>query len=107
MSGTNLLQGNISLTDTPGDAGGTCLLPGFHHEMLDWVRSFPPLDPEAPGIDGNYQYSALLRPSRGGWPGRDQQWAVDPPVRPCVLPQRFAIASVQVGAQMTSPPVVV
>ena len=63
ISGTNLLQGNISLTDTPGDAGGTCLLPGFHHEILEWVQRFPPLDPEADtwATDG----------SKGGWPGRN------------------------------------
>ena len=83
ISGTNLLQGNISLTDTPGDAGGTCLLPGFHHEILEWVQRFPPLDPEADtwATDG----------SKGGWPGRNANtaWphAFDAEGVPLPLPQ--------------------
>ena len=60
ISGANLLQGNISLTDTPGDAGGTCLLPGFHHELLDWVKSFPPLAEDAGKTHPSREDTSLL-----------------------------------------------
>lgn len=74
----NMLQGNISLTDTPGNAGGTCLLPGFHHELLDWVSSFPPLQADADTWDtGVWSDDGTYTPgSKGGWPGRNayKEW---------------------------------
>lgn len=67
------MQGNISLTDTPGHAGGTCLLPGFHHELLDWVASFPPLAANADTWDtGEWRADGSYVPGpKGGWPGRN------------------------------------
>ena len=41
ISATNLLQGNISLTDTPGDAGGTCLLRDFITSFSNRVQTSP------------------------------------------------------------------
>lgn len=99
ISGTNLLQGNISLTDTPGDAGGTCLLPGFHHEILEWVQRFPPLDPEADtwATDG----------SKGGWPGRNANtaWphAFDAEGVPLPLPQLDRLREERIAAGRVKP----
>jgi hypothetical protein len=99
ISGTNLLQGNISLTDTPGDAGGTCLLPGFHHELLEWVQRFPPLDPEADtwATDG----------SKGGWPGRNANtaWphAFDAEGVPLPLPQLDRLREERIAAGRVKP----
>ena len=45
MDPASLLQSQISLNDTPGDGGGTALLPGFHKELRDWAARFPPLPP--------------------------------------------------------------
>ena len=94
ISRTNILQGNISLTDTPGDAGGTCLLPGFHHELLEWVQGFPPLDPDADtwSNDG----------SKGGWPGRNAStaWphAFDAEGMPLPLPQLDQLREERIAA---------
>ena len=99
ISGKNLLQGNISLTDTPGDAGGTCLLPGFHHEILEWVQRFPPLDPEADtwATDG----------SKGGWPGRNANtaWphAFDAEGVPLPLPQLDRLREERIAAGRVKP----
>ena len=99
ISPTNLLQGNISLTDTPGDAGGTCLLPGFHHELLEWVQRFPPLDPEADtwATDG----------SKGGWPGRNANtaWphAFDAEGLPLPLPQLDRLRQERIAAGRVQP----
>jgi hypothetical protein len=99
ISGTNLLQGNIALTDTPGDAGGTCLLPGFHHEILEWVQRFPPLDPEADtwATDG----------SKGGWPGRNANtaWphAFDAEGVPLPLPQLDRLREERIAAGRVKP----
>lgn len=97
IDGKNVLQGNISLTDTPGDAGGTCLLPGFHHELLDWVRSFPPLQADADTWDTGVWTSegTYVAGSKGGWPGRNafKEWphAFDKTGRPLPEPQLFAL----------------
>jgi len=99
ISNTNLLQGNISLTDTPGDAGGTCLLPGFHHELLEWVQRFPPLDPDADtwSNDG----------SKGGWPGRNANtaWphAFDAEGMPLPLPQLDRLREERIAAGRVKP----
>ena len=99
ISGTNLLQGNIALTDTPGNAGGTCLLPGFHHEILEWVQRFPPLDPEADtwATDG----------SKGGWPGRNANtaWphAFDAEGVPLPLPQLDRLREERIAAGRVKP----
>ena len=45
MDPASVLQSQISLNDTPGDGGGTALLPGFHKELRDWAARFPPLPP--------------------------------------------------------------
>jgi hypothetical protein len=99
ISGTNLLQGNIALTDTPGNAGGTCLRPGFHHEILEWVQRFPPLDPEADtwATDG----------SKGGWPGRNANtaWphAFDAEGVPLPLPQLDRLREERIAAGRVKP----
>ncbi len=99
ISRTNILQGNISLTDTPGDAGGTCLLPGFHHELLEWVQGFPPLDPDADtwSNDG----------SKGGWPGRNAStaWphAFDAEGMPLPLPQLDQLREERIAAGRVKP----
>ena len=96
---TNILQGNISLTDTPGDAGGTCLLPGFHHDLLEWVQRFPPLDPNADtwSNDG----------SKGGWPGRNAStaWphAFDAEGMPLPLPQLDQLREERIAAGRVKP----
>ena len=99
ISRTNILQGNVSLTDTPGDAGGTCLLPGFHHELLDWVQGFPPLDPDADtwSNDG----------SKGGWPGRNARtaWphAFDAEGMPLPLPELDRLREERIAAGRAKP----
>jgi hypothetical protein len=41
-----MLQSQISLTTCPGGGGGTCLLPGFHHEIVAWTAQWPPPETE-------------------------------------------------------------
>jgi ectoine hydroxylase-related dioxygenase (phytanoyl-CoA dioxygenase family) len=70
MDGQNILQSQISLTDTPGDAGGTCLLPGFHNEIADYAKTFPPFP-----ADTDMWESTTHADTWQGWPGRNANTA--------------------------------
>ena len=47
------VQGVLSLVDVSAEAGGLQVVPGFHRQFADWVRTQPPdRDPRQPDMNG-------------------------------------------------------